>query len=352
MGQENKFTVRIIPGLIALSLFTLTGCEKKEEATTKAETPPTQVQAKATPASAPQQPDTPTTTQLYWGDTHLHTNYSGDAYALLTTTADPDTSYRFAKGLPVVADLNRSRVQIETPLDFLVVTDHAEFMGVLPEIAKGNELLLNTKFGPDWKKKLEEGRGGEVFFEIIKFINTNPAALAEMNSEAVRNSVWSKIVDAAERHNDPGKFTAFIGWEWSSLPEGRNLHRILFTPDGKDKALKYLPYSALDSTRPRDLWDWMAKTAQENQTDFVAIAHNMNISGGTMFPFYDEYGKAVDMEYAEKRMRWEPVEEVTQYKGDSETHASLSPDDQFANYETYEHAISVGVEVDHKVDEG
>lgn len=352
MGQDNTFTVRIIPGLIALSLFTLTGCDKKEEATIKAETPPAQVQAKAAPAPAPQQADSPTTTQVYWGDTHLHTNYSGDAYSLLTTTADPDTSYRFAKGLPVIADLNRKRVQIETPLDFLVVTDHAEFMGVLPELAKGNELLLNTKFGPGWKKKLEEGRGGEVFFEIIKFINTNPGALVEMNSEAVRNSVWSKIVDAAERHNDPGKFTAFIGWEWSSLPEGRNLHRILFTPDGKDKALQYLPYSALDSTRPRDLWDWMASTAEKNQTDFVAIAHNMNISGGSMFPFYDEYGKPVDMDYAEKRMRWEPVEEVTQYKGDSETHASLSPNDPFANFETYEHAISVGIEVDHKVDEG
>ena len=125
--------------------------------------------------------------------------------------------------------------------------------------------------GPSWKKKLEEGRGGEVFFEIVKFINTDPGELVEMNSEFVRNSVWSKIVEAAERHNEPGKFTAFIGWEWSSLPEGRNLHRILFTPDGKDKALQYLPYSALDSTRPRDLWDWMAATAEKNQTDFKEL---------------------------------------------------------------------------------
>ena len=278
-------------------------------------------------------------TQLYWGDTHLHTNYSPDAYSLLTTTADPDTSYRFAKGLPVIADLSRSRVQIGTPLDFLVVTDHAEFMGALPELAKGNQELLNTKNGPRWKKMLEEGRGGEVFFDIINLANSDIAALQELNSEAIRRSVWSEIIDTAERHNDPGKFTAFIGWEWSSVPDGRNLHRIVFTPDGKDKAIQYLPYSLLDSSKPRDLYSFLTKTSDAVGTDFVAIAHNMNLSAGSMFPLRDESGNPIDLEYAEMRERWEPVDEVSQYKGDSEAHPKLSPNDPFADFETYEHLL-------------
>lgn len=283
-------------------------------------------------------------TQLFWGDTHLHTNYSPDAYALLTETADPDASYRFAKGLPVIADLSRKRVQIETPLDFLVVTDHAEYMGVIPELAAGNEALLATANGPRWKEMLDEGRGQEMFFEIIQMANTDPASLADLNSPEVRGSVWESIIDAAEMHNEPGRFTAFIGWEWSSLPEGRNLHRIVFTPDGKDKSMQYLPYSMIDSAKPRDLYNWLAETAAAADTDFVAIAHNMNLSGGSMFPLYDENGNPIDLEYAELRERWEPVDEVSQYKGDSETHASLSPDDPFADHETYEHSLGVGVE--------
>ncbi len=281
-------------------------------------------------------------TNLYWGDTHLHTNYSPDAYSLLTTTADPDTSYRFAKGLPVIADLSRSRVRIETPLDFLVVTDHAEFMGVIPEIDAGNPLLLETELGARYKAMLDEGRGAAVFFEIVGLANNDPSALAPLNSEVVRRSVWESIVDDAERHNEPGNFTAFVGWEWSSLPGGRNLHRIVFTPDGKDKAMAYLPFSLLDSEKPRDLWNWLADTSRRVGTDFVAVGHNMNLSQGTMFPLQDEYGNDVNAEYARLRARWEPVDEVTQYKGDSETHPLLSPDDEFADFETYEHLLAVG----------
>lgn len=292
-------------------------------------------------------------TVLLWGDTHLHTNYSPDAYALLTTTADPDTAYRFAKGQPVIADVSRSRVQIDTPLDFLVVTDHAEFMGVMPEIDKGNPLLLETELGARYKKWLDEGRGGDVFFEVVGLANSNPAVLAPLNSEAVRRSVWESIVSAAERHNEPGKFTSFVGWEWSSLPGGRNLHRIVFSPDGKEKALEYLPYSLLDSEKPRDLWNWLADTSERVGTDFVAVAHNMNLSQGSMFPLQDEYGNAVNAEYAQLRARWEPVDEITQYKGDSETHPILSPDDEFADFETYEHLLAVGTgETEAKPDAG
>ncbi len=278
-------------------------------------------------------------TQLYWGDTHLHTNYSPDAFALMTETADPHTSYRFAKGLPVVADMTRAREQIETPLDFLVVTDHAEFMGVIPELAKGNEELMAIDGAARWNEMLAAGRGGEVFFELIEAANTDPSVLVPFNTESVRSTVWESIVDAADEHYDPGVFTTFVGWEWTSTPGGRNLHRIVFSPGGKDKAMQYLPYSFLDSERPRDLWNWLAETAEAVGTDFVAIAHNMNLSQDSMFPLYDEYGNPVNMEYAELRERWEPVAEVNQVKGNSETHPLLSPNDRFADFEIYEHLI-------------
>jgi hypothetical protein len=232
------------------------------------------------------------------------------------------------------------------------VTDHAEYMGVIPEIANGNELLLKTEMGQMSKQMLDEGKGSELFMKLIEMINTDPAALEPLNSEEVRRSVWESIVNTAESHNEPGKFTAFIGWEWSSLPDGRNLHRIIFTPDGKDKAMQYLPYSLLDSSKPRDLYNWLTKTSTAANTDFVAIAHNMNLSGGSMFPLYDEDGRPIDLEYAKMRERWEPVDEVTQYKGDSETHPKLSPNDQFADFETYEHALAVGVETKSEPDAG
>ena len=235
-------------------------------------------------------------TQLLWGDTHLHTNYSPDAYSLLTTTATPDTAYRFAKGLPVIADLSRSRVQIDTPLDFLVVTDHAEFMGVIPEVARGNPELMAIPVGAKWKQWLEEGRGGDVFFDLLETAIYDQEASQAINAESVRKTVWESIVDAADQHNDPGKFTAFIGWEWSSMVDGRNLHRIVFTPHGKDKAMQYLPFSFLQSSKPQDLWAWFEQTTQAADTDFVAIPHNMNLSGGSMFPLSDEYGDPVDSE--------------------------------------------------------
>jgi hypothetical protein len=187
---------------------------------------------------------------------------------------------------------------------------------------------------------LDQGRGNELFREIVALGTGDPANLEQLNAEPIRRSVWAKIVEAAETHDEPGKFTTFIGWEWTSFPGGRNLHRIVFTPDGREQALRYLPYSLLDSQKPRDLWAWLAKTSQEAGTDFVAIPHNMNLSLGSMFPREDESGRPVDLDYAQQRNRWEPVAEVTQYKGDSEAHPLLSPNDEFADFEIYAHLLS------------
>ena len=279
---------------------------------------------------------------LLWGDTHLHTSYSFDAFTLGNATTDPDTAFRFAKGMPVIHPGHRARVQIDRPLDFLVITDYAEGLGAMAKLAAGNPLLVENKFGRRWQQMLAEGKLNEVFTEIVALGTDHPEEIAFLNGSEVFRSTWAHIAETVDRHNEPGKFTAFIGWEWSSTPDGLNLHRIVFTPDGKDKAVQYLPFSLNDSEKPRDLWNWLAATAEEVGTDFIAIGHNSNLSNGRFFPLVDEDGNAIDAEYSQLRNRWEPVEEMTQYKGDSETHPILSPNDEFADFERYKHLLNGG----------
>lgn len=276
--------------------------------------------------------------KLLWGDTHLHTNYSPDAYFFLNKTADPDTAYRWAKGLPVIHPYHRARIQIGTPLDFLVVSDHAEYMGVPLKLFAGDATLAESPTGKRFIQMAKEGKGRDVVFEIVASAN-RATAIKDLDSPKVRATNWSEIVAAAERHNEPGKFTAFIGWEWSSIPDGANLHRVVFMPQGASVAGKFVPFSLFDSEKPEDLWNWLEKTEKETGAEFVAIPHNSNISGGLMFPEADSDGRPVTAAYARTRMKWEPVVEVTQIKGDSETHPSLSPNDEFADFETYAHAI-------------
>jgi hypothetical protein len=280
-------------------------------------------------------------TQLLWGDTHLHTSYSPDAYLMGNRSADPDTAYRYAKGEPIVHPYHRAKIQIGTPLDFLVVSDHAEYMGIIPKVFSGDPIVANTEAGRRWKEFSDAGTPELAFAEGIGSANAG-TPISDFQSEEVRSSVWSDIVGAAERHNDPGNFTAFIGWEWSSIPDGANLHRVVFMDQGADEAMQFLPYSLFDSERPEDLWAWLDETSSRVGTDFVAIPHNQNISKGLMFPLADSDGRPINSEYATARMRWETVVETTQIKGDSETHPMLSPTDEFADFETYDHFIEAG----------
>jgi len=277
-------------------------------------------------------------TQLLWGDTHLHTNLSPDAFIKGNTTATPDDSFNFAKGAPVIDANSRAKIKIETPLDFLVVTDHAEYVGIPKMLWAGDERLMKTKEGKRFAKMIKGGKGTQVFVELLSTANSGKPIDA-LNSDKIRKSVWSDSVAAAERHNDPGKFTAFIGWEWSSIPQGQNLHRIVFTPQGGDVANKFIPFSAFDSDIETDFWNWLDKTSKETGADFVAIPHNGNISNGLMFPLTDRAGNPITKKYANQRMRWEQVIEMTQIKGDSETHPVLSPDDEFADFETFAHLL-------------
>ncbi len=281
-------------------------------------------------------------TRLYWGDTHVHTSYSPDAYFLQNRSADPNTAYRWAKGLPVVHPYTEAKVQIGTPLDFLVVADHAEMLGVPRKLMAGDPSVANTATGKKWIQMIQDGRGAEVFEgEFGSAINAN-TAITDFETDQVKQAAWGQTIEAAAQHYAPCAFTSFIGWEWTSTPNGNNLHRVVFMNEGEEEALRFTPFSSFDSGRPEDLWAWLEETSQQAGTDFVAIPHNSNISGGMMFNDVDSDGRPITTEYARRRMRWEPVSEVTQIKGDSETHPSLSPNDEFADFETFSHLLKVG----------
>ncbi|NVJ99206.1 MAG: DUF3604 domain-containing protein [Alphaproteobacteria bacterium] len=295
-------------------------------------------------------------TNLYWGDTHLHTSYSFDAFMNGNMTADPDTAYRWAKGQPVIHPGNRARVQLDRPLDFLVVADHAELLGVIRQINTGTAQLPDMSLWGSIKrwfvvrglnKKLEDGTGHEVFRDLlpdaaskeggdpVQDPNNSLPGRAFGDTSEMQRVAWHEIVDAAEHHNNPGTFTSFVGWEWSSIPTGANLHRIVMSPQGGETAKKYLPFGSDISQYPEDLWSWLEETSAETGAEFIAIPHNSNISKGYMFGRTTLKGAAITPDYANRRSHWEPVTEITQIKGDSETHPALSPEDQFADFETY-----------------
>lgn len=295
--------------------------------------------------------------QLLFGDTHLHTSYSLDAYLNGNQTADPDTAYSYARGLPVIHPYSRARVQIETPLDFLVVSDHAELMGVLRAAHRGTDELKDMGWWGNFKRwitlklmiwAVEDGTGGEVLNSYLPpkadLTGRDPVAHASLatsrpnpfgDTTAPETTAWHEIVASAARHNRPGEFTAFTGWEWSSIPAGVNLHRIVFTPDDADVARAFLPYGSDQSEYPEDLWQWLEDTQARTGARFIAMPHNSNVSKGFMYDTKTLKQAPITAEYAERRMRWEPVSEITQIKGDSETHPALSPEDPFAEFETF-----------------
>ncbi len=268
-------------------------------------------------------------TTLLWGDTHLHTSYSVDAYSTGNTMADPETAFRFAKGYPVLHPATGERIQIDRPLDFLVVADHSEMMQLQVR-------LLNHD--PAWMAKSSAPRLSENIRAVFQEVGQigrggGEEVLENYHNDEIQKLSWSEQVDITESHNEPGKFTALIGWEWSPAPDWANLHRVIFTASPAEVAKQFVPYSYYDSVRPEDLWAWLEKTSAATGADFIAIPHNSNMSDGKMFDMVDSDGRALTAEYTRTRMRWEPVMEITQVKGNSETMSELSPDDPFAGFE-------------------
>lgn len=271
--------------------------------------------------------------RVFWGDTHLHTAYSTDA-GLFGNRISPDEAYRFAKG-EIVTSSTGVRARLLRPLDFLVVADHAENLGLATMIAESNSDLLQSEWGREIHDLVKAGNPGKAYemWGLRMLARDNPLK----GFEHLTRSMWERITAAGEKHNEPGKFTAFLGYEWTSVPGGSNLHRILIFRDGKDLADRIVPMSAYDSEDPEDLWKWMAAYEEKTGGRVLALAHNGNVSNGLMFDDVTyTTRKPLTRDYAERRMRWEPLYEVTQMKGDGEAHPSLSPNDEFADFETWD----------------
>jgi hypothetical protein len=276
-------------------------------------------------------------TQVFWGDTHLHTSLSLDARAF-GATVDPETAYRFARGEEVTST-HGMRLKLSRPLDWLVIADHSDGMGAMNEIVAGNPQLLRDPTVKDWSERVNAG--GETALmatmDIIQSFtsgNIPPVLLEERFAE----SIWDGYLKTAEAFNEPGRFTTIIGYEWTSTEGGNNLHRNVLYRDGADLARRMLPYTTTESFNPEDLWKWMERFEAETGGDVLALAHNGNMANGIMFPVETnpETGQPLTGAYAETRAKWEPLYEATQIKGDGEAHPFLSPNDEFADYETWD----------------
>ena len=276
-------------------------------------------------------------TNVYWGDTHLHTSNSLDARAF-GNIRGPEEAYRLARGEEVVASHGEA-VKLSRPLDWLVVADHSDGFGTMNEIVAGNVDLLKDPVVKDWHNRINEG-GQTALLATMDIINALSAGKipAVMQDEHFIRNLWEEYIEIAEQFNDPGKFTAIIGYEWTSNEDGNNLHRNVLYRDGGDKASQLLPYTTMESVNPEDLWKWMEKYENTTKGRVLTLAHNGNLSNGIMFPVETNpaSGQPLSASYAQTRARWEPMYEATQIKGDGETHPFLSPNDEFADYETWD----------------
>jgi len=272
-------------------------------------------------------------TRVLWGDTHHHTANSGDAFAA-GNRLTPEQSYRLARGEEVVTSTGIP-AKLSRPLDFLVVSDHAEGLGLMQEVYKGNPAFVSDPKLAEWNKGMQAGgeAAAQVQTEIVKAqaTDTLPGPIKDPKIIGpVMKSVWQQYTATAEKYNEPGRFTAMIGYEWTSVPGGNNLHRNVLFRDGKDRADQVFPFSSWQSEDPEKLWAWM--DAYENKTggSLLAIPHNGNLSNGRMFELTDFSGQPLTRDYAARRARWEVLQEIIQTKGNSETHPLLSPNDEFA----------------------
>ena len=271
--------------------------------------------------------------RVLWGDTHLHSSYSFDA-GFFGNTLTPDTAYRFARGEEVTSSTGE-RVKLIRPLDFLVIADHAEYFGMSELMAKGDPVLQEDAVTARWYK-MRRGTPEEsmdAFYEGVESVST---AKNLVKNPAMQRTAWDRTLEYAEQFNAPGTFSAIIGWEWSALPDGNNLHRVVMLRDDADRASQVIPFSAFDSQDPEDLWQFLQGYEDKTGGRVLAIAHNGNWGTGLMFGLEKLDGSPLDSAYARERMRWEPVYEVTQIKGDSEAHPYLSPNDEFADFGTWD----------------
>jgi len=311
----------------------LGGCDAPEQPTA---TEPSSVPA-ATPVEAPAPPVAPPHPErVLFGDLHIHTSFSPDAFAVGNRTL-PDDAYRFAKGEQTLHAAGYP-VRLHRPLDFASVTDHSEYMGVLPQLADPQSPLSKLPLAARFMSA-DPGEAQTALTEVVGTLNSGEP-IPELVSPQVTSSVWQQIVAAANRHNDPGTFTALVGYEWTSTIDGNNLHRnVIFRSD----TVPERPFSSFDSPDPEQLWAWLEEKRAAG-IDSLAIPHNQNASNGLMFGTRTFDGRPFDADYVSRRMRNEPVHEIIQIKGQSEVHPALAPNDEFANFEIFPITLKMGPE--------
>lgn len=280
--------------------------------------------------------------QVYWGEAHLHTGLSLDA-GLFGNVLGHEDAYRFARGEQIQSS-GGLQVKLGRPLDWLAITDHSDMMGIATDIQKGAPNILANPKGKEWAAGFQQGgdAAGRAAFDLITHFAQMkiPKELVDQYSPGseVYDNLWNQITSTADRFNEPGRFTTLIGFEWTSVPKGFNLHRNVILRDGGDLARQVTPLTTqppIGTTDPLDLYQWLQDYEDTTDGQALAISHNGNLSNGWLFPLTDTYaGGKVDKEYVELRAKWEPLYEVTQIKGDGEAHPLLSPGDEFADYET------------------
>jgi hypothetical protein len=265
---------------------------------------------------------------VYFGDTHLHTSWSADA-GLAGATLGPEFAYRVSRGETVTSQTGLP-FKLIRPLDFLVVADHAENIGIYDYLDRADPILEQSENGRKWLEYFRKGEGIKAAYEWSAF---NAKGQDPIDSPEMRSRVWERVIENAEKYNEPGVFTTFIGYEWTSGPGSNNLHRNVIFRDGGERARQIVPFSAFDSDDPEDLWAYLKAYEDKTGGRVFAIPHNGNLSNGMMFMLETFDGEPFDKDYAERRQRFERVVEVTQPKGTGEAHPLLSPDDEFADFE-------------------
>ncbi len=265
---------------------------------------------------------------VYFGDTHLHSSWSTDA-GMAGATLGPEIAYRFARGEEVISHLGYP-VKLVRPLDFIVLADHAENFGLAEFIRQDSPVVQETEKGREWYQLVKAGNGYDAFLDWLRL---TAEGVDGIDNPKMQRIAWEVATENADHYNEPGVFTTFIGFEWTSQPDGNNLHRVVIFRDDKAKADTVVPMSAYDSDDPERLWDYMEAYETNTGGSVLAIPHNGNLSNGYMFDDVTLSGAELTEDYAKRRMRWEPLYEMTQAKGTGEAHPLLSPDDAYAGQE-------------------
>lgn len=270
----------------------------------------------------------------YFGNLHIHTSWSFDGYTNGSVT-NPEDAYRWAQGEAIPGGGDGTPLKIKVPLDWYAVSDHAEYMGVFKNMENPNSPLSKL----DIAKEITSDDQAIAFAAFAKVLDGMNKGVSdpELSKPELAKTMWQDIINTADDYNKPGKFTTFPAYEWTSAPNNRNLHRVVLFKD--NKGIPALPFTTLDSDKPEDLWKYMNE-ARKNGATLLAVPHNGNASDGMMFSLTDSYGNPITKSYSDTRMLNEPIYEISQIKGASETHPDLSPNDEFADFEQWDYTLS------------